>query len=291
MNSIRSIQLSEEQYNDIKRVVDLNGWLNVFDRYESFTELWCFCDEPDQNALVEELIGRFHYIDENMQFDMEKAVAKKIEEEWGLIPTNTIITSTSEDGEVDGGAWAMQQLKNKLSIKLGWKENNLFSSIGIASHNILPYSTIVLIDDFTGSGKTLVNKVNYIKKIIKQKNIKEVLIKVVAFAAMEKAKVNITTNAVPELDFFSPLVMSKGISSYYSGKECIAKKNLMTKLEYKLSDKFNYMSKSDYKFGFKKSEALFQRGAGNCPNNVFPIFWWPKLKDENFRSTLFKRIK
>ncbi|WP_458305918.1 hypothetical protein [Aeromonas veronii] len=28
----------------------------------------------------------------------------------------------------------------------------------------------------------------------------------------------------------------------------------------------------------------------NCPNNVFPIFWWPKLANGEQYETLFHRV-
>ena len=41
---------------------------------------------------------------------------------------------------------------------------------------------------------------------------------------------------------------------------------------------------------YKESESLFNLESYNVPNNVFPIFWWPQLKDNNYHKTLFRRL-
>ena len=42
-------------------------------------------------------------------------------------------------------------------------------------------------------------------------------------------------------------------------------------------------------FGWGAAEALFG-SPYNTPNSVFPIFWWPKTRDNSDRNTILRRL-
>ncbi|WP_458773197.1 phosphoribosyltransferase-like protein [Aeromonas caviae] len=51
-----------------------------------------------------------------------------------------------------------------------------------------------------------------------------------------------------------------------------------------------YHLHTDYSLGYDRSETLYCAINDNCPNNVFPIFWWPKLANGEQYETLFHRV-
>jgi hypothetical protein len=94
-----------------------------------------------------------------------------------------------------------------------------------------------------------------------------------------------------QLEVFTPTPLKRGISDHNSEEVANHKKLLMKQLEQKLSPKFRKLRMSDHSLGYKGSESLFNIHEFNCPNNVFPIFWWPILNDNVHRKTIFSRAR
>jgi hypothetical protein len=113
-----------------------------------------------------------------------------------------------------------------------------------------------------------------------------VIVKAVAIAGMEAA-----SNALHGLNVecYCPVWLKKGISERFDGVELQQYTDNMKELEENLLHKFNGLYLPS--FGYKKSEALFCLEGHNVPNNVFPIFWWPILKDKSRRTTIFNRLR
>lgn len=89
------------------------------------------------------------------------------------------------------------------------------------------------------------------------------------------------------LDVYATLECQNGISELVTPEERESSIALMYSLESRLSDQID-----DYllpKLGDGESEALYGREQGNCPNSVFPIFWWPLTKQGSERKTLLYR--
>ena len=83
------------------------------------------------------------------------------------------------------------------------------------------------------------------------------------------------------------LWLKKGIEQLSDKDEIPGDYSVMDVLEANLSSK--YFDVNLPCRGYGASEALFARKNGNCPNNVFPVFWWPQLGDSSMRRPLFPR--
>ena len=83
-------------------------------------------------------------------------------------------------------------------------------------------------------------------------------------------------------------MLNKGITEQLDGEEKSEAVKNMKSLEKKLGGRLN--GKFFPTFGYERSESLYAIEPYNIPNNVFPIFWWPKYKNRKYRKTIFKRL-
>lgn len=133
---------------------------------------------------------------------------------------------------------------------------------------------LVLIDDFIGSGKTLLECINQITMY--GFDLHKVLIFTIAIQAdglklIEEKGIKVYYTHIEQ----------KGISDYFEGQDKNLKISKMQLIERKL--------KYDEKFslGFEKSEALISMI--KTPNNTFPIFWHEYSDDEHLTKAPFSR--
>ena len=88
---------------------------------------------------------------------------------------------------------------------------------------------------------------------------------------------------------YTPLVLKKGITDFFRNKDVSRYIEQMLNIESKL----NPINKGEVlpSLGYGRSESLFAIEGINVPNNVFPAFWWPLLRGEVERKTIFQRIR
>ena len=146
---------------------------------------------------------------------------------------------------------------------------------------------IVLIDEFIGTGKTVLNRMNLINQNLKQskKKISKIQFIVRTFAATEQGLSVLKSFGV---DAKCILTIKKGISDFYKPKDVIKNLELMKNIESSLAD--SYFDVNLPSLGYGQCEALYYREEGNIPNNVFPIFWWPCYKNNIDRVPMFTRF-
>jgi hypothetical protein len=87
------------------------------------------------------------------------------------------------------------------------------------------------------------------------------------------------------------MALERGISGQYPQDQASEKIELMKILEEKLSKSYGKKSLKDYNLGYSGSESLYFAENTNCPNNVFPIFWWKELRSGEKHATLLHRSK
>lgn len=287
--TIAAEKINQTAFEDIYELMEDHVWLRT--TRSALLKLWNMCDEREQQKLLKDLFGRFTFIDSSELKKISRLVVEKITKGWGFQPGNTYIAAIAEENEVDGSIGGIQYLKNKFHSFDGWKEDYFYSSIGVAANTIRTNDNLILFDDFIGSGKTLVNKITYLQKTLRERKIKLNSLKVVAFAGMQHGISEISNTFRNDLEVYSVILLKKGISDYEKQSEIEVKKELMIKLEKKLGEKFKKLKLKDHHLGYKMSETLFQIDDYNCPNNLFPVFWWPIMADNTRNETLFNRIR
>jgi hypothetical protein len=271
---------------DFKKLMHLTlkqTWLEY--QSNQLTELWNLCKDRSEKELIYDLIYRFKYLTSKELMICSFNITNYIENNWGLIPKGTRVVATSKGKEPDGSQVILQSIKNKFSNKK-WKANNFINNIDDGAKFARSNYTIILIDDFIGTGKTIEDTVKEFREEILKKKKSNVVIKVIGMVALEIAKIKLDAL---NIEYYAPIWLDKGITDHYKDDELIKAKMDMKRLESELAPKYNGLFLPS--FGYKKSEALFAMEPYNVPNNVFPIFWWPVLTNLSYRDTLFGRLR
>lgn len=279
-------EIDPEVFRKLRKLFTDIYWLD--DLEANFLELWNVCSDGQQQDLVIELIHRFSYITSRELKHCGEKIADQVTNKWELNPSQTILIAFAEDNKPDGSQALLQSIKDKFAYLDRWSENNFFNKLAVGAYKLKSGDTAVLIDDFIGSGKTALRKINWLLSVLQKRNVTECKIYVVALAAMESARS--VLQSIPIDDYFSCHWLRRGISDEYNGTELVVKTQLMRDLEGILGDTFRTYKLTTYNFGFKCSEALYNLEAYNIPNNVFPIFWWPVLKAGKKRNPMFRHF-
>lgn len=267
---------------DFKTIFDLGlqyEWLITCD--DGFMELWNSTgDDMNQKKLILYLIHKFLYVDSNKADEFCGKIVHQITEEWGLQPRNTTITAACDNSNPDGSQLMVQKLKNRFPFQ--WREFDFSNSLPEALYTkINSNDNLVICDDFVGTGSTIGRKTEYALKVIRERELENVKLYIVSFAAMQFSK------TVIPYPFYSCEWLLKGISETLKGYNLIVATKIMEEMEGLLKPRIGRQFLP--KFGFERSESLYNYENDNIPNNVFPIFWWQKYKDNRFRVPMFRK--
>lgn len=279
--------LEKMDHSDFLELFHLNSdcpWLQS--ESEGMIELWNFCNEKTEREMISALLRMFEVVDSSKLKNYGEQVASVITDQWDAKPAKARIVAVSDKLEADGSQAFLQSLKNKFTNTEGWAEKNFINDMREAVNVAKDGWTIILLDDFIGTGKTITRKTDWYLKELVSAGKNSVNVKVVAIAGMESSR---SCLDYLDVECFCPIWLRKGITDQFAGAELLKMTKAMMELEKKLANKFKGLFLQS--FGYGKSEALFCVEAYNVPNNVFPIFWWPVLKDHSRRKTLFKRLR
>ncbi|WP_073582223.1 phosphoribosyltransferase-like protein [Vibrio quintilis] len=246
------------------------------------------CKTELQRKLVISLLERFEYLDDEGVAEALNWFIEEIVTDPSLSSATTQIVAMTFDSKSDSGQYILQLLKPKLAEQ-GWREHLLVNRCDHSLKNFRKagnlHNQIVLIDEFIGSGKTVVGRVESLKRTYGNSNINNVDIRVVVIAASTVGLQCLRDKGI-KVSYF--IKVPKAISEYYED-DLERNENLysMELLEDGLSQ--NYMGHDLPKLGYGGTESLFYMERGNTPNSVFPLFWWPETCDGNLRHSLLIR--
>ncbi len=244
------------------------------------------CESEEERSLILELIDRITHLSRVDYSNYIERLAEKIISDLGLSDENSQIVAMACNSQPDSSQLIIYDLKIALSKK-GWFNQKMVNNFqkALRTYKSSPqHKNIVLVDEFVGSGQTLLGRVKTIKTQFKCSKIDDYSITAVVLVSTEQGEKIVRDNGI---DLFTFVSLKKGISDFYSGEDLQLKLDLMRKLEGILAE--NYKGIELPALGYGELEALYSREDGNTPNNVFPIFWWPFLRDNSLRDTLLHR--
>ncbi|GAB7562951.1 hypothetical protein LG202_09900 [Methylobacillus methanolivorans] len=264
-------------------------WL-ARERYSiAINNLFSECDTDDQIWLICKLLSEFKLLNSTEFTDSITLIAKHINSVW-CFKDDAIICATSDSDKPDGSQSIIRALEVDLNPK---NYNAIYNNISPAFFNKKNSSTILLVDDFLGTGTTMLRKIQRLKNHLEKKDVIPTIY-FACLAGMNEGFENLK-KILGDKNVFIPIIFTKAISENITDDEQRKKAiNAMLELEYKILPITPYPRKinfKEYNFGFNLSEALYCQEGANIPNNVFPIFWKGNLSGESkSRKALFHRV-
>lgn len=259
-------------------------WL--MDKQDAVNELVALAKTRKSIDLLFHLLRMFRYLDSRTEQLLLEEMARYIVNIPGACEANTQITALAFDDSSDSSQKVLDKIKMPL-YELGWSKYREVNKIGRAVKAYKDgFTNIVLVDEFIGSGQTLMGRIDYLSKQIS--NLKDVH---VCYMVGIKAAIQAIKTSYPTLGMFCALEIKKGISEYFANEELVEAIIQMRDLESSLAEIINEHNLRDYSFGFNRAEALYSLEGcnGNTPNSVFPLFWWNYDTENNKRKTLLRR--
>ncbi len=283
MNKLKK-HINKEDLNEIFKLYSKQSWL--FDKEDNFLELLLLCEKAEHKKLIIQLLNDFHYLNSKVLANYLNLIADFIITDSGFSEDSCQIAAITYDDEADSSQKILDYIKMPL-FKQGWDNFKPVNRYGATIKNFNEgRNQIIFIDEFVGSGSTILGRIKILKNDIKA----DFELKFCFIAGMDYGIKKIENEGY---EVFCPLRLPKGISEKFSGEVLKTSMESMKELELKLEQNINEYELSKYSFGYNGAEALYSLEGcqGNTPNSVFPIFWWPKLDKSINRRTLLTRFE
>lgn len=277
--------MSKDIFSKLRELEKVQPWItDRFDRFEVL--LFSDCKELCQQGLLFELLHRFEFVPHQRYKEIIKCLALDIMTDPDLSDSETQIVALAADSGADSSHYVLSDLKF-LMDELGWKKHKFVNTFGKAYKAYVKstsHRNIVLVDEFVGSGQTVLNRVTAISKVFEEHDVEDYTIRVKVLVSTEHAYERLIEEGI---NITAQLFIKKGISDYYTEEDKYNKTEIMLQLESILKDSIDGIQLPS--LGYNAAESLYYRDDSNVPNSVFPIFWWPAYKDGRDRKPLLTR--
>ena len=251
---------------------------------EALNELVAICDTDEKYALLDELLSRFYYMDDD---DYQRRIGQIADHiiRMKYAPDKTVIMAMAHEHESDGSQDVLNALQAALELKgySGFATDSRMDQKVEKNHYNKGIRNYVIVDDFIGTGGTALKRYHAFVKMLNKSDIH------VSFCIVSGMRFGVDYCHHNRMPLYCPVQLSKGLSEVYKGFELSVKVFTMKELEMNLARQIGKLELATYSMGWGKAEALFYREGRNVPNNVYPIFWWKKYRDGSKRKTLFTR--
>lgn len=253
-------------------------------RDDALLFLYRSCDTQEQKDLLKDLIIRFNCFDEEIYNLALNGMAEYIYN-LGYNADEIAVVAFAHDSEADSSQEVLQDIKVPLARLFDQNIHtvNRFDRIR-RTYNRAGIKHFIAIDEFSGTGGTLINRYNEFCDL----KIQDATIDFCLIASMQSVLDLAQSNGI---SLHVEYTMKKGLSDYYEGDVLTVYTQSMKSLENKLAEQIGEQNLCDYTFGFGRSESLYSKLYGNIPNNVFPIFWWKQDLMGRKRKTMFDRVQ
>lgn len=263
-------------------------WLAESQRQAALLDLFKLCGTLPQQSLILNLLRRFRYVSVAEYTNLLSSIANRIISDWRLNENTTQVASASYDARADSSHAILQDIKPVFAAR-DWHNYKDTQQLGKVASRIQQFPDVVILDEFVGTGETMLNRVRTLsdncRRSLEEHGIQEDFsISVAVIAATTIGKEAIEREGIR---FSAEIVMSRGISDSFTGDKRTDAVTGMELLESRLAPIWNTIPLPS--FGYGRCEALYAKEAGNTPNSVFPVFWWPLLRSGKRRQTILHR--
>lgn len=241
---------------------------------ENLEYLFSAFTAEDHRALIKNFLREFTYINKYQTAQLISSMASRIESHKKIDRENTYLVPRSNGRAADGSQKLLYDLVMGLG-DYGWEHGN---SIKFRDVIESPRDNIVVVDDFVGSGKSMIDTLNYFRAELGKAGRDDVNISAFCIAGMEIAKDRLIDAGYIEVEFEITLQAAIGQKSSTPESD---NATLVSMQEGTLKSKVRGMKLKDYHLGYANAEALYYSADYRIPNSVFPLFWWGELRDSN----------
>lgn len=282
--------MGKKEHSEMARIITQHPWLN--EKYKELKNLlFVECETDEQRYLVKEILSKLVHIDMSSYRKLIKILAENIAT-INSEPEKTLLVSMTGDRSSDSGQHVLYALKFFLaSLKwTGYTPVNQYNqSHKVFKENDQQDCYLILVDNFIGSGKTVLSRLAWIKQIFEQKNYKLPKIYVMVALCTRSGYEMLISSGVNLL--VSQIIEDKLIDNLFV-EEKDKYIELMKSIEDKLL-KIYHTKKNKTKIipslGYGGAQVALSIEEMNTPNNVFPIFWWKYYSDNKERDVILIR--
>jgi len=279
------MNLTKEQTHILFNIQNEIEWFNESSS-EAFHTLYIEdCQTDSERNLIIDLIRRIKYLDNKKYHKILEKFVKDITSKYKS--EETIITVTAMDSEIDSSQFILYEMKSKFK-DYGWSSLNTLSNLSKVGKKASDKKNIIIVDEFVGTGQTMKNKIEHIKRQFNEKEINDYNIHIYTIAGTLNGLYSLMEDDSVKLTW--EIELEQGISEKYTGIDKDLKIKDMERLESLLSEKDGKCELIKMNLGYGGTETLYTRENGNTPNNVFPIFWWSYYANKSKRKTLMTRM-
>ncbi len=280
--------MNKDSFVLVSKLVLKQPWLipKLDDLYEI---LYFDCSEEMSRNLIYELLDRFLYVDTAMHHAHMLDLALEIVSEPGISDENTQVVAMSADWNADSSLEIIYNLK-PLMEGHGWRKYSLINRYthALKTYNATGQNNIILVDDFIGSGQTVLGRIKTIKAQFDGSNITDYTIRVKALSSTQAGLDNLIASGV---HVTAQKIIKKGIDDFYDAPTAAEHRARMLAIESLLSPRYIFGGEEREmpSLGYNGAQAVYCRENANTPNSVFPVFWWPFKADGAERKVVLVR--
>ncbi|WP_416041104.1 hypothetical protein [Acinetobacter lactucae] len=281
--------LAKPNFELLMRLIAKHSWLQA--KIEEMSNLiFDDCDNNHQLDLVVDILENLKHISAAEYNSYIADLALDIVTSH-LEPKETLLVAMTADSSADSGQSVLYDLKLELS-KYSWngyKSINRYDQTANKCKDYkkagIEFNNIVLVDNFIGTGSTVLGRVSRIRQLFSDKELEQPNIYVKTLIATSGGIEKVCEQNINL--FYSIEVTDKLIERIYSENEANDKKKLMREIESKLLQSYN--GRDIPTLGYGESQVAISIENKNTPNNVFPIFWWRFYQDGRERKVILHR--
>lgn len=233
------------------------------------------------SAMIGDLIRRFCLVSDGLYRELLCCLAEFVTDTFAL--DRTVLCAATADDRKDSGQAVLYDLVTALSL-LGQTETLTCNRYDHAHKVAAGIDDVVLIDEFVGTGRSMAARVARMRQLFAQKGNESARFHILVLAGMQRG-LRLLKDCADTTHV--GIALRRGIGDYDCREEARVRYELMSRLEGDLAAHPKLGEPPC--FGDGQCEALFARRFGNCPNSVFPVFWWPVRRAGERRNPMFPR--
>lgn len=256
---------------------------NFHGNEEQIRQLLGICKSDDEFFIIRHTLKNLLILS---QSKLGMVVEKLVEELKVLAKKSQslAIVAMAWDEGADSSQMLLQLIKPRFA---GIKNIKFFNSVPnfIAKSRFKQHDNFALVDDFSGTGKTVLNRLKYIQNCAAQAG--HNLDPFVGILFGMPNALNAIQAAGVEVKFVYQC--TPGISGHFLEGEREKYIKTMKRIEEELCQEIDGVPLPS--LGNGEAEALFCVETWNAPNSNFPVLWWPLCKNMNPRKTILSRFE